>query len=780
MRSMQFRFTTRLLVLVSAAIAVQLAPAQSRKAWTDYGGGPDGSHYAPLKDINKSNVSQVQVAWNYTHGATGFNPIVVGNVIYVTTDTSSLAALDATTGKEIWIHSNLAGMTARGINYWESKDHKDRRLIFSINSFLQEIDASTGKSIASFGKDGIVDMRQGLDRDPNTLARVMSNTPGKIFEDVVIIGSAPGEAFLTPPGDIRAYNVITGKLAWQFHTIPLPGEFGSDTIPKDGRKYLGAANNWGEMTVDEKRGIVYIPTGSITYDFYGADRIGDDLFGNCLLALDAHTGKRLWHYQTVHHDLWDYDNVSAPQLITIHKDGKAIDAVALAGKTGFLYVFNRVTGEPVWPIEERPVPQSDVPGEKSSATQPFPTVVPPFSRQKFTVEDISPYIPEEERALIKDEIQSSRNEGIFTPPAFKGTVSMPGNQGGSNWGTTASDPGKGTFYVLSVEEPSYLKLSKDTPAGGGNGVPFGWGGRGRPGSRPTPQSPGQALYVANCAPCHGEDRNGTNAVPSLLNIHMRLPVAMIRQTVAEGRGPMPAFPKITDADFTQLIEYIVNPGGGFGGGGRGRGMRGPVTPTGPVVASGGAPGMQAAADALAKARAGMISYGSMQGPPYPEGVDAPKERYFSGWAVSGDAISGPFSTLTAYDLNTGKIKWQVPTGDDPALAKQGIHNTGARDLRTGIMPTAGGLVFMAGGDGKLRAYDEDTGKVLAELPFGGTSRGIPVLYEAGGREYLVISSSGGRGRGAAMAAPDAGGGRGDTETPSQGPTGYIAFALPKK
>ena len=292
-------------------------------------------------------------------------------------------------------------------------------------------------------------MRQGLDRDPNTLARVMSNTPGKVYEDLVIIGSAPGEAFLTPPGDIRAYNVITGKLAWQFHTIPLPGEYGADTIPKDGRKYLGAANNWGEMTVDEKRGIIYIPTGSITYDFYGADRVGDDLFGNCLLALDARTGKRLWHYQTVHHDLWDYDNVSAPQLITIHKDGKAIDAVALAGKTGFMYVFDRVTGEPVWPIEERPVPQSDVPGEKSSPTQPFPTVVPAFARQKFTVEDISPYIPEEERGLIKDEIQSSRNEGIFTPPAFRGTVSMPGNQGGIELGHHGFRPGQG--HLLRAE-----------------------------------------------------------------------------------------------------------------------------------------------------------------------------------------------------------------------------------------------------------------------------------------------------------------------------------------
>jgi quinoprotein glucose dehydrogenase len=286
------------------------------------------------------------------------------------------------------------------------------------------------------------------------------------------------------------------------------------------------------------------------------------------------------------------------------------------------------------------------------------------------------------------------------------------------------------------------------------------------------------LYTANCAACHGEDRSGSNSVPSLLDVAARLPIAIIRQTVAEGRGPMPPFPKITDAQFTQLIEYIVNPGGGFGGGRR-RGIRGPVTPTGPVVASGGAPGMQAAADALAKARAGMISYGSMQGPPYPAGVDAPKDRYFSGWAVSGNAISPPFSTLTAYDLNTGTIKWQVPVGDDPALAKQGIHNTGSVELRTGIMPTASGLVFLAGGDGKLRAYDEDTGKVLGEWPFGGRSRGLPVTYEAGGREFLVISASA-NGRGPGMVAPDAGGANGKAKSAPQGPTGYIAFALPKK
>jgi quinoprotein glucose dehydrogenase len=763
-------------ILLVAIIAIPSAEAQGRKSWLDYAGGPDGSHYAPLKEINKSNVNQLEMAWNYPQGAAGFNPIVAGNAIYVLTQTNALAALDATTGKEIWIHANLAGITARGLNYWESKDRKDRRLIFAINSYLQEIDANTGKSIATFGNNGIVNLREGLDRDPNSLARVMSNTPGKVFEDLVILGSAPGESFLTPPGDLRAYNVVTGKLAWQFHTVPLPGEYGADTIPKEGRKYIGAANTWGELTVDDKRGIVYLPTGSMTYDFYGADRLGANLFANCLLALDARTGKRLWHFQTVHHDLWDYDNVSAPQLITLKKDGKTVDAVALAGKTGFLYVFNRVTGEPVWPIEERPVPKSDVPGEKAWPTQPFPTAPPPFARQKFTVDDINPWISDEERGTIKDQILSARNEGLFTPPAFRGTISMPGNQGGSNWGTTASDPGKGVVYILSVDEPAYLKLSKDTPIDGGSGPILGWGRGGRPGSTPAPTSPGQALYNGNCQSCHGADRSGSGSVPSLVNVAMRLPLAAMRATVADGKGQMPAFPNISDTEFNQLLEYIVNPGGQ--GPGRGRGMRGPVTPSGPVVASGGAPGMEPAAAAFAKARTGAINYGSMQGPPYPADVDVPVDRYFSGWGVSANAISGPFSTLTAYDLNKGAIKWQVPTGDEPTLAQQGVKGTGGRALRTGIMPTAGGLVFLAGGDGKLRAYDEDTGKVLLERPFGGMSRGVPVIYEAGGREYLVMASTPGAGRGA-IEPPDAPGASATNPAPD-GPMGYIAFALAKK
>ena len=341
---------------------------------------------------------------------------------------NSLIALDATTGKELWIHEGLGGIVSRGINYWQSADGKDKRLLFSINSYLQAIDATTGKSILTFGENGTVDLRIGLARSQYA-GRIQSNSPGKIWKNLIILGSAAGEAFIAPPGDIRAYDVVTGHKVWQFHTIPQPGEFGYDTWPKEAYKYVGGANNWGSFSVDEERGIVYVPTGSANYDFYGADRVGQNLFANCLLALDAKTGKRLWHFQTVHHDLWDFDNVAAPQLVTVRHNGRKVDAVALAGKTNFLYVFDRVTGKPLWPIEERPVPKSEMPGEKAWPTQPWPTKPAPFGRMTFTVDDVNPWLatPEQYEAM-KERVAKARNEGPFTPPGLTDTISMPGTR----------------------------------------------------------------------------------------------------------------------------------------------------------------------------------------------------------------------------------------------------------------------------------------------------------------------------------------------------------------
>ena len=759
---------------LGAVIALPLAYGQNL-GWPDYGGGTDSSHFIKSRQITKANVSQLEVAWVYPPGETGFNPIVVDNVIYGLGRNSSIVALDATTGKEIWVHAGLRGINSRGINYWESKDRKDRRLIFAINSYLQEINAATGLTITSFGKEGVVNLREGLERDVDKMGRVQSRSPGKVFENLLILGSAPGEEYVSAPGDLRAYDVITGKLVWQFHTVPHPGEPNYDAFPKDAWKYVGGNNTWGDLTIDAKNGIAFFPLGSPTYDFYGADRKGSNLYGNCLLALDVRSGKYLWHFQAVHHDLWDYDFTSAPQLTTIKHDGKDVEVVAEAGKTGFLYVLDRKTGKPIWPIEERKVPQTDVPGEASWPTQPYPTAPPPFVRQSFTVDDINPYLPDAERALIKDQLLTWRNEGLFTPPTLRGTVQTPGDQGGSNWGSTASNPSNGTVYVLGVNAPAVIRLAESAPGipapndafGRQSDGPGAGGGRGAA----ARAFAGRTVFTENCQLCHGADLKGGTA-PSLADINSKMGMDAVRTIVQGGKDAMPSFSKLSPTEIGDLMAYLTNPAAATGGGGRGGRGGGLIDDTvavgGTVVAVGPAPASADTAEG-GRGQGGAARYGGNGGSaPYPEGVDVPNIRYNSAWSVSQDAIKGPWSTLTAYDLNKGTIKWQVPTGDDLAMAARGIHDTGARMLRTGIIPTATGLVFQVGGDRKLRAYDEDTGKVLWTKEIGGSSSGVPSMYEVNGRQYLVIAlAAGGGGRGGGVAV-----------APSNLPTGYVAFALP--
>ncbi len=464
-------------IRLAAWIAVTAAYvfAQDHTTWSDYGGAADSAQYSALKQIDRSNVSRLQVAWTYPTGDGKkyfFNPLVVDGVMYVLAKNNSIVALDAASGKEIWTWTageEITVITHRGINYWESQDRKDRRLLFSANHYLRAIDARTGKPILSFGVNGRVNLKEGLGRDPASLKLVQSTTPGRVFEDLLILGSATNEGYTSGPGDIRAFDVRTGKVVWTFHTIPHPGEFGYDTWPRDAWKTVGGANVWGELTLDVKRGIVYAPTASPKYNFYGADRKGANLFGDCLLALDARTGQRLWHFQMVHHDIWDYDDATAPKLLTVRHDGKMVDVVAVVGKQGFIWVFDRVTGQPLWPIEERPVPRSDMPRESPWPTQPFPVKPPPFARQRFTADDLSPYLDAEDRARFRDQILSSRNEGLFTPPSTRDTMQMPGNNGGANWGGAAVDPTNGRLYVVSKDMPSMLRLERD-PAQKGEGI----------------------------------------------------------------------------------------------------------------------------------------------------------------------------------------------------------------------------------------------------------------------------------------------------------------------
>jgi quinoprotein glucose dehydrogenase len=572
--------------LVAAA-----ALGQDHTAWRDYSGGADSAQYSALRQITRANVNQLEIAWVYPTGDDkkyAFNPLVADGMIYVLAKNNSVVALDAATGNEIWTHSPDAPttiITSRGLNYWESKDGKDRRLLFCANHSLRAIDARTGKAIATFGVNGRVDLKEGLGRDPKNIKLVQSTTPGRVFENLLILGSATNEGYTSAPGDLRAFDVRTGAQVWVFHTIPHPGEFGYETWPKDAWKSVGGANVWGELSVDEKRGIVYAPTASAKYNFYGADRKGADLFADCLLALDARTGKRIWHFQMVHHDIWDYDDATAPKLLTLKHEGKMVDAVAQVSKQGFVWVFDRVTGEPLWPIEERGVPKTDMPNEQTWPTQPFPTKPPPFARQKFTADDLSPFLSAEERAKFRDQILSARNEGLFTPPGLRDTVQMPGNNGGANWGGAAIDPTNGTLYVVSKDLPAMLKLE---PA--------------------------------------GPDR------------------------------------------YTSGFGFML------------------------------------ASDGLSP-------------------------------------IAPPWSSLTAYDLNEGTIRWQIPLGDVPELAAKGFKNTGSHYPKVGPVVTAGGLIFTGTRDKEVRVLDAESGKLVWEKQVNAALEGMPAVYQAGGREFVVFCAS---------------------------------------
>lgn len=431
-------------------------------SWNTYSGGAHASQYSSLDQIDRSNVAELEVAWTFPAGNRGFvfNPIVVDGVMYVLARNNEIVALDAATGDELWAHTAERGVSARGINYWQNDDGSDRRLVFHGGGFIQQIDAETGAPITSFGDDGLVDLREALDgeRDFSNVRPLGTSNPGRVFENLMIVSlPAQGAGYASTPGNVGAWDILTGDLVWVFHSIPHPGEFGNETWPEDAWLTAGGVHNWSEFTVDVDHGFLFVPFGSPRYDFYGGTREGDNLFGNSLVAIDARTGGRIWHQQLVHHDLWDFDLPQAPKLLNLTVDGREVEAVAQATKHGFLFVFDRHDGTPIWPIEERAVPQSDLPGEYSSPTQPFPVVLEPFAVQSFTAADINPFLPADEQALLRARLATSRNDGLFTPPSFEGSISMPGHNGGANWGSSSVDPVNGKLYVVSKNLPVMLR-----------------------------------------------------------------------------------------------------------------------------------------------------------------------------------------------------------------------------------------------------------------------------------------------------------------------------------
>lgn len=735
-----------LCLTIYLSFVADVLPFGNHTTWAHYAGSPDQSKFFNGSQITKENVSKLQVAFAYPtndNGMNYFSPIVVDDVMYAMAKNSSLVAIDATTGKEIWIHTGLQGLTRRGMNYWESKDRSDRRLVFTLNNTIQEIDAKTGKLITSFGKNGYVDMREGLDREVSSIRRMQSMMPGVIYDNMIIMGSAPGENYFSPPGHVRGYNVVTGKMEWIFHTIPHPGEAGYETWPKDAYKYVGGVNVWGEMSVDAKRGIVYLPLGSPTFDYYGGDRLGKGLFGNSLVALNARTGKRIWHFQTIHHDIWDYDLTSAPQLITVTRNGKKIDAVAVATKHGLMFVFDRVTGKPVFPIIEKPFPKSEMPGEKAWPTQPIPSL-PSFVRHEITKETLNPLFEGEEKEKWLKRIAAAKS-GLYVPPSDKyETIMVPGALGGANFGNTASDPGKGMMYIITHEWPSIYKLERIKPP-----VEL---------MSADDREKATALYASTCQSCHGEKMQGAGIAPNISNAGTRLTFDEFKNLLAVGRGQMPGFAHIEEQRVTAMYSLLGGNPRAMRFGAFGRNGAAAAKVDGPVVENGGA---EVKADVK-------------PAPPladYPVGVAHPKDRYTTDYGTAWSNMLSPvWSKVLCYDLNKGVIKWTRPLGYDPAAEAKGMKDTGTPEggARKGMVVTSTGIVFATGKGGKLYAFDSATGKTLWETNLTWESNAQPVMYTVNGKQYLAINATGNFARGYADRSKE----------PGAQPKAIVVYALP--
>lgn len=681
----------------AAAQTASKSSATELGDWPAYGGDSAETHFSGLRQITRKNVPQLKLAWTFDTKETGgleTNPVIVGGVLYAFTPTRKVIALDGATGRLLWrFDSGISGRgQARAVSYWS--DGSDSRIFAGVGNLLYALDAATGKPIPSFGENGRVDLRKGLGGDYSKQS-IRLSSPGAIYHDLIIVGGEEPEEHPAPPGDVRAYDVRTGQLRWTFHTIPHPGEYGYNTW-KQGTENAGAANNWAGMSVDVRRGIVYVPTGSAVADFYGGDRVGDDLFADTLLALDAETGKRIWHFQGVHHDLWDRDFPSAPVLLSLNLGGAKVDAVAQTTKSGYVFVFDRATGKPLFPIQESPYPASTVPGEVASATQPLPTEPPPFARQRFTRDMVTNRTPEAHARALK-QFDRFISNGQFVPPSVdKLTIMLPGMGGGGEWGGPAVDPSTGMMFVNANEMPRLYGLIQP----------------------PRPGSPVEKVFQDRCSGCHGISRAGSPpAIPSLIGITGELSDDEIKAIIRQGRGRMPPFPDLSDDQIQLTINYLKTP-----------------------------PRRSANNTATAEPPIGQSAAGSIG--TQSTSADMPAFRTVGSlWFLDPDgypAVVPPWGTLNAIDLNTGQFKWKIPLGEYPELTAKGIRGTGSENYGGPII-TSTGVLFIAATvfDQKIRAFNTDTGKLLweAQLPYPGLA--TPATYMVNGKQYVVIACGGG-------------------------------------
>lgn len=696
--------------LASAILLMQSCSSNTgneNAEWRQYGGGNENNHYSVLTQIDTGNVNKLQVAWTYRTGDSSnttrtqiqCNPIIVNGMLYATSPQLKLFSLDAATGQEKWVFNphdsiqnprwfNPTVNINRGVTYWE--DGQDKRILFTAGAIVYAVNAETGKLIPSFGEEGGFDLHNDLDREDAFDLYIAPTSPGMIYKDLYIIGGRLSEAQHAAPGHIRAFDVRTGKRKWIFHTIPHPGQPGYETWQDTAAyKYIGGANNWSGFSLDEQRGILYAPTGSASFDFYGGKRKGDNLYANSLIALDAATGKRIWHFQFVHHDVWDRDVPTPPALVTLNKDGKKIDAVAQPTKQGFVFVFDRVTGEPVYPIEEQPVPtESPLFGEMLSPTQPFPALPKPFVRQIFTEADLNDLVPDSSYQKIKNKLASYRTGNMFNPPSKEGTVIFPGFDGGAEWGGPAFDPTTGILYVNANEMPWVLTMvdaEKKLP------------------KKENYAQAGKRLYMTHCMNCHGPERKGAGNFPGLISIHTKYNLPQIDTLLLTGRRMMPGFKYLTDEERKAIALFVMEQGADIA-------FTAPDKPINEYLN-------------LPYNFTGYNKFETREG--YP-------------------AVKPPWGTLSAINLNTGEYEWAIPLGEFKELTAKGIPPTGTENYG-GPVVTAGGVLFIAATrDEKIRAFNKRDGTLLWEyqLPFAGYA--TPSVYMRNGKQYLVIACGGGK------------------------------------
>lgn len=713
----------RWFVLIPLWIFFSCTQKNKSTGWTVYGGSKESTHYSPLEQIDTSNVSRLQVAWEYRTGdgdsmtQMQVNPLILDSTMFVISPHLKLIALDASTGRQKWVYDpvkDTAGIpnnsghfmynVHRGIScYTDESGH--RRLFYSANAKLYCIDAITGKPVADFGNNGKIDLHNDLGRETKDLY-VACTTPGMIYRDIIIVGTRVDEGAVAAPGHVRAYDVHTGKLRWIFHTIPQPGEPGFETWDDSlAYKHIGGANAWSGFSLDEEKGIVFVPTGSASFDFYGGKRTGNDLYANCVIALDAATGKRIWHFQTVHHDVWDRDLPTAPVLVTINKNGTKTPAVAQVTKSGFVFLFERTTGKPVYPIEEIPVPStSNLTGEKLSPTQPVPSLPAPFARQILTEKDLNTLVPDSSYRDIKERLAGYKTGNMFNPPSKEGTVIFPGFDGGAEWGGPAYDPATGVLYVNASEMPWVLTMVDVKKENNKN---------------ETNLEAAKRIYASACMNCHGSDRQGAGNYPSLKAVSKKYNEQQFLDLLNSGRRMMPSFQQLPENDKKALATYILDKSS---------------LQLQPYIKT------AIEADAYRQLPYNSTGYHKF----------LTKEGY--------PAVAPPWGTLNAIDLNTGQLVWKQVLGDYPELKAKGYH-TGTENYG-GPVVTAGGLVFIAAtSDSKFRAFNKESGKLLWESDLPAPGFATPAVYAVNGKQYIVIACGGGK-------------------LGKKGGDSYITFALP--